>query len=63
MLLVLLENEKKKSRPSEAPFWAALEAAWKKLNKYYKLTDKSIVYIIATMLNPCMKYNYFERNW
>ena len=63
MLLELLEKEKKKSRPSEAPFRAVLEAAWKKLDKYYNLTDKSTVYVIATMLDPCMKYKYFERNW
>ena len=27
------------------------------------LTDKSTVYVIATMLDPRMKYKYFERNW
>ena len=63
MLLELLENEKKKSRPLEPPFRVALEAAWKKLDKYYNLTDKSTVYVIATMLDPRMKYKYFERNW
>jgi len=27
------------------------------------LTDKSTVYVIAIMLDPRMKYKYFERNW
>jgi len=63
MLLKLLENEKKKSRPSETSFRVTLKTVWKKLDKYYKLTDKSTVYVITTMLNPRMKYNYFERNW
>ncbi len=59
----VVRKRKEKSRPSEAPFRAALEAAWKKLDKYYNLTDKSTVYVIATMLDPRMKYKYFERNW
>jgi len=63
ILLELLEKEKKKSRPSEVLFQVALEAAWKKLDKYYKLTNKSMVYIIAIMLDLHMKYKYFERNW
>ena len=51
MLLALLENEKKKSKSSETSFQAALKAIWKKFDKYYKLIDKSIIYIIAIILN------------
>ena len=63
MLLGLLENERQKSRPSDAPFQKALDASWAKLNKYYKLTDKSPVHIVATILDPRMKFKYFERMW
>ena len=63
ILLALLENEKKKNRFSKISFQVILKVIWKKLDKYYKLIDKSIIYIIAIMLNSCMKYNYFERNW
>lgn len=63
MLLEMLEKEREKSRPSDAPFQKALDASWGKLNKYYNLTDKSSVYVVALMLDPRMKYEYFKRNW
>ena len=62
-LLNLLEMARAKSRPSEAPFQSALDTAWTKLDKYYGETDKYPVYIITTMLDPRMKYEYFERQW
>ena len=58
-----LEKERKKSRPSDAPYQAALDASWEKLCKYYKLTDNSPVYIVAAVLDPRMKYKYFEHRW
>src|SRR5947207_6183509 len=63
MLLALLETERKKSRPDDAPFQKALDASWGKLDKYYQETDKCPVYIVATMLDPRMKYKYFEKHW
>ena len=63
VLLNLLETTRAKSRPADAPFQAALDAAWTKLDKYYQETDKCPVYIIATMLDPRMKYEYFKCQW
>ena len=37
--------------------------AWYKLEKYYKHTDDTIVYVAATVLNPICKWHYFERRW
>jgi hypothetical protein len=61
ILLEKLEKERKKSRPSDAPYQRVLDASWAKLCKYYKLTDESLVYVVAGMLDPRMKYQYFER--
>ena len=63
ILLEKLEKERKKSRPSDTPYQRALDASWAKLCKYYKLTDESSVYVIAGMLDPRMKYQYFEHRW
>ena len=63
ILLEKLEKERKKSRPSDAPYQKALDASWAKLCKYYELTDESSVYVVAGMLDPRMKYQYFERKW
>src|SRR5436190_16828405 len=63
MLLEMLETERKKSRPEDVPFQKALDASWGKLDKYYQETDKCPVYIVATMLDPRMKYKYFEEHW
>jgi hypothetical protein len=63
MLLTVLEKARKKSRPADTPFQAALDYAWGLLDKYYKETDKSGVHVVSLVLDPHMKYNYFERNW
>ena len=60
MLLTLLEKARKKSRPADTPFQAALDHAWGLLDKYYKETDKSGVHVVSPVLDPRMKYNYFE---
>jgi hypothetical protein len=37
--------------------------AWMKLDKYYKLTDDSAVYLVAAVLDPRLKMAYFEQAW
>ena len=61
----LLENlEKAKTRYRRKPYISErVQAAWAKLEKYYILTDQSIVYFAASVLNPSIKYQYFERVW
>jgi hypothetical protein len=63
MLLEILEKARGKPRPKDAAFQEAVDASWQLLTKYYKLTDKSPVYIASVVLDPRMKYEYFERAW
>ena len=42
---------------------AMLNAGWRKMNKYYKLTDESPAYIAAIVLNPNLKWQYIRHNW
>ena len=63
MLLEILEKARGKPRPKDSAFQEAIDASWVLLTKYYKLTDKSPVYIGSVVLDPCMKYDYFERVW
>ncbi|KFY19669.1 hypothetical protein V493_07869 [Pseudogymnoascus sp. VKM F-4281 (FW-2241)] len=37
--------------------------AWNKLNKYYNLTETSIAYVAAIVLDPRVKWVYFTRQW
>ena len=49
--------------PTETFLAVRLNNAWKKLNKYYTLTDKSPVYVLTFVLNPQHKWKYFEKTW
>lgn len=40
-----------------------METAWAKLADYYKMTEDSPVYLVATVLNPSLKWVYMERTW
>jgi len=37
--------------------------AWLKLKKYFKLIDFSPLYIIAIVLYPIQRFEYFEDKW
>src|SRR5579859_4032393 len=52
-----------KPRPKDSAFQEAINASWSLLTKYYKLTNKSPVDIGSVVLDPHMKYDYFERAW
>ena len=41
----------------------AVSNAWVKLDKYYNLTDRSVAYMAAVVLNPAYKWKYFEKHW
>lgn len=41
----------------------AINNAWLKLDEYYTLTDRSIAYVAAVVLNPAHKWTYFEKHW
>ena len=40
-----------------------INSCWAKLQKYYALTDESLVYDAAIALNPEYKLDYFKMNW
>jgi hypothetical protein len=59
-LLQHLEEAKKKLT-GKSTIATCINLAWSKLNEYYEKSDLTSVYVIATMLDPRMKYGYFER--
>ena len=63
MLLTRLETIKEQSVAVSSTFQLSVDAAWAKLNKYYSLTERSPIYVVATILHPCMKMKYFQRHW
>ena len=40
-----------------------IEHAWELMDEYYKLTDQSRAYVVAIVLDPRQKYQYFYRQW
>ena len=44
-------------------FQAGVKTGWTKLNKYYKLTDKSPIYRMAIALHPGKRMEYFDIYW
>ena len=38
-------------------------SGWKKMVKYYKLTDESPAYVAGIVLDPNAKWKYIENNW
>jgi hypothetical protein len=51
-----------KTRLADVLFWVAIDFAWEKADKYYKLIDKSDVYSVSIALDLRLKYNYFTHN-
>jgi hypothetical protein len=63
-LLTFLENQKIQLEHSEDKFLkGSVNLAWLKLDKYYNKTDLSPYYVAAVVLNPCLKWRYFEDKW
>jgi hypothetical protein len=44
-------------------FGACVNLGWKKLDKYYALSDATPAYRLAIFLHPCFKRRWFERHW
>ena len=36
---------------------------WEKLDKYFSATDRAPVYLAAVVMNPKLKWRYFEVKW
>lgn len=39
------------------------DAGWRKMEKYYGLTDSSSAYVAAIVLNPSLKWDYIKAAW
>ena len=63
LLLKRLEDAKVKYTSKKSALATCVNLAWKKLDEYYALTDKSPVYMVAVVLDPRMKMAYFQRKW
>ena len=59
-LLAFLEEARKK-QASDTPLGESIDEAWSILNKYYDLTNCCPIYIVAIVLDPRTKFQYFER--
>lgn len=64
-LLVHLESTLQlyKARKCSPHLLSSITLAWRKLEKYYRLTDENIVLYAAVVLHPSMKFDYFETSW
>ncbi|TKA68421.1 hypothetical protein B0A49_13253, partial [Cryomyces minteri] len=66
MELLLEKLETKKKQYEHLPnshFKACIKLGWKKLEKYYQLTDESPVYRAAIFLHPRHKWTWFRKHW
>jgi hypothetical protein len=60
---LLSKFEDLKRQPLSSYFLACINLGWKKLNKYYELSDASPAYRLSVFLHPSHKMAWFERNW
>lgn len=61
-LLEQFEDGKKKYQ-DDIFIGPCCNSGWKKLDKYYSLTERSPVYIAALVLCPQWKWEYIDNNW
>lgn len=63
---LLSELETKNAEQEFLPnthFKACIKLGWKKLNKYYALTDRTPAYIASVALHPHFKMRFFNQHW
>jgi hypothetical protein len=60
---LLAKFEELKRQPFSQYFLTCINLGWKKLNKYYELSDSSPAYCLAVFLHPSHKMAWFEKNW
>jgi hypothetical protein len=60
---LLTKFEDLKRQPLSQYFLACVNLGWKKLNKYYELSDTSPAYRLSVFLHPSHKMAWFERSW
>jgi hypothetical protein len=57
---LLTHLETRRNQPGSAHFMACLNDGWKKLKKYYEITDLNPSYIMVVFLNPHYRQLWFE---
>jgi hypothetical protein len=63
-LLTKLEELKQRHQYKEdTHIKASINLGWKKLNKYYELTDKTPAYRAAIAIHPHFKLRWFKEHW
>ena len=66
ILLEVLEKARKKFITEEnkkSHLATCIDHSWHLFDKYYRLTDRSRAYVMATVLDPRNKYQYFYDKW
>lgn len=58
-----LLDEAKIEHVDDPVLFPAIQAGWKKLTRYYDNTSKSSAYAAAVVLDPSLKWDYFEDAW
>ncbi len=56
--------ERLKDEYKDDPTIASMfNSGWAKMDKYYKLSDKTPVYVAAMVLHPSRKWKWIEKHW
>ena len=61
-ILSLFEQGKEKFRGDKL-LLTAINTGQEKLNKYYYMTEQSLAYTAAVVLNPTIKWQWFTKLW
>ena len=57
------KGKDKKEAEKQDQLAICIDHAWKLMTEYYKEIDKSRAYVVAMILDPRQKYEYFIRQW
>jgi len=57
------KRKDKKEAEKQDQLAICIDHAWKLMTEYYKETDRSRAYVVAMVLDPRQKYEYFIRQW
>jgi hypothetical protein len=56
-------KSKQEEHATDQNLSASLLTMWFAFDKYYKLTDKTLAYTAAILLNPILQENYLNNHW
>jgi hypothetical protein len=60
---ILALFEKLKAEFKDNPIFSPMfNSGWAKMDKYYRLSDSTPVYVAALVLHPSRKWRYIEKN-